>query len=94
MRAGAGSVREAALHGVHLHDAASSARIRQLTLFAALSHMTALADPRKGPPSDESLRQLRDAVDLAARADADFAAVLGDWVRDTAQMVADVRSGL
>jgi len=90
-RAGA-RYEDATLHGDRLTEDPSLPRIRLLTLFASLSHLANLADPRKGPPSPEMLKPLRDAVEMASRADPRFGAILADWVKETAQLVADVRS--
>ncbi len=83
---------DATLPGDRLTEDPSLPRIRLLTLYAALSHLTTFADPRKGPPSPDMLKPLRDAVELASRADPNFGAILADWVKETAQLVADVRS--
>jgi len=65
--------------------------VQRIALFAAINHLTRMADPRQVHPPDDSIKAIRDAIELASRGgDPEFVAELTRWVKDTLTLVGKV----
>ena len=67
--------------------------VRRIALFAAVSHLARMADPRVSEPPADSIKAITDAVALAQQGDPEFALELSMWVEATAKLIMKVRQG-
>ncbi len=63
---------------------------QRISLFAAINHLARLSDPRNLHPPEDSLKAIRDAIELANKVDPEFGAELTGWVKDTLTLVGRV----
>lgn len=64
---------------------------QRIALFAAINHLARMADPRQIHSPDESIKAIRDAIELAEKGgDPEFVAELTRWVKDTLTLVGKV----
>ena len=63
---------------------------QRIALFAAINHLARLSDPRNQHPPEESLKAIRDALELANKADTEFGVELTEWVKSTLNLVGRV----
>ena len=65
--------------------------VQRIALFAAINHLARMADPRNLHNPDESIKAIRDAIELAERGgDSEFTAELTAWVKTTLLLVGKV----
>ena len=65
--------------------------VQRIALFAAINHLARMSDPRSSNSPDESIKAIRDAIDLAGRGgDPAFTEELTKWVKDTLLLVGKV----
>jgi hypothetical protein len=65
--------------------------VQRIALFAAINHLARMSDPRQTHSPEDSIKAIRDAIDLAERGgDPEFAQELTDWVKGTLVLVGKV----
>jgi hypothetical protein len=65
--------------------------VQRIALFAAINHLARMSDPRSGHNPDESIKAIRDAIELAEKGnDPAFTAELTAWVKTTLLLVGKV----
>lgn len=65
--------------------------VQRIALFAAINHLARMADPRSQHSPEESIKAIRDSIELADRGgDPEFTAELTQWVKDTLTLVGKV----
>lgn len=65
--------------------------VQRIALFAAINHLARMSDPRSNHSPDESIKSIRDAIELAEKGgDPEFVRELTAWVKDTLLLVGKV----
>lgn len=65
--------------------------VQRIALFAAINHLARMSDPRSNHSPDDSIKAIRDAIELADRSgDPEFTAELTNWVKSTLLLVGKV----
>ena len=65
--------------------------VQRIALFAAINHLARMADPRAQHSPDDSIKAIRDSIELATKGgDPTFANELTEWVKSTLVLVGKV----
>jgi len=65
--------------------------VQRIALFAAINHLARMSDPRSNASPDESIKAIRDAIELAEKGgDPEFTTELTAWVKTTLLLVGKV----
>jgi hypothetical protein len=65
--------------------------VQRIALFAAINHLARMSDPRANHSPEESIKAIRDAIELAGRGgDPEFTDELTQWVKGTLVLVGKV----
>lgn len=65
--------------------------VQRIALFASINHLARMSDPRQNHSPEESIKAIRDAIELAEKGgDPEFVQELTQWVKDTLVLVGKV----